>query len=80
MHVGMSLTRCKTEAMFFLSSLKQEKQDAAKQIMPENLCYSSGTRIKFTRSFKYLGSKNTPNLNKNVLNKKVQMWESQDFF
>jgi hypothetical protein len=57
MHVGSNTAKAKSEAMFFLSSLKEAKMQSE---LPEDITLPNGGRIHFTDNFKYLGSYITP--------------------
>ncbi len=66
MHIGNDRICLKTKVMFFPSTLNQAKQEATEETMPKDLYYTNGTRIHFTRHFKYLGSTITPELTEDV--------------
>ncbi len=85
-HIVNGRIHSKTEAMFFLSTLNQAKQEVKEETMPEDLYYTNVTRINFTRHFKYLGSIITPELTEDTeikaqINKaKLIMGRSRPFF
>ncbi len=63
MHLGSDTSKSKSEAMFFPASLKEAKIQTE---LPEDLTFPDGSRIHFTKSFKYLGSVVTPCLNEDT--------------
>ncbi len=63
MHLGSDSSKSKSEAMYFPASLKEAKMQTE---LPGDLTFPDGSRIHFTKSFKYLGSVVTPCLNEDT--------------
>jgi hypothetical protein len=72
MHLGAGASKSKSEAMFFPAFLKEAKIQTK---VPEDLTFLGGSRIHFTRSFKYLGSIVTPCLNEDSeIEMRIYFW------
>jgi hypothetical protein len=86
MHLGSETSRSKSEAMFFLSSLKQARFNYDNDILPNDLQLPNKIKVHFVKNFKYLGSVITPLLNEdaeiNIRIKKAKsiMGASKHFF
>jgi hypothetical protein len=66
MHVGNNNTKSKTEAMFFPESLKEARNLTTSGILPPDIKLPDNQHVRFTHSFKYLGSTITTELNEDA--------------
>jgi hypothetical protein len=66
MHVGHNNTKSKTEAIFFPNSLKEAKKLITENSLPSTIALPNNQFVKFTHSFKYLGSTITTELNEDT--------------
>jgi hypothetical protein len=56
MHVGQGNTKSKTEAAFFLISLKEANERSANNTLPPDISLPNNQHIQFFHNFKYLGT------------------------
>jgi hypothetical protein len=66
MHTGSDTLRSKSEAMYFLPTLKEAKLESLYTTTLEDPLSPNNVCINFTRAFKYLGSIITPELNEDA--------------
>jgi len=67
MHVGTTITKSKTEAMYFPTSLTESRNQEHDQTTPDPIYLNNGqNQIQFASSFKYLGSIIMSNLTKDA--------------